>query len=136
VRPLIVDLCFIVREDPLVEVLEFTSELTNGSRSQMTEIPFSIACVFPSDLHFPAEAQVVTTEYFGACYQTRWEGLVVAVPYSYAPSPFEDPPAGQCDVQNAEVALAIMTECISFLGDNEARAFELIMDFTEHPAVR
>ena len=45
VRSLIVDLCFIVREDPLVKILEFTSELTNSSRSQMTEIPFSIACV-------------------------------------------------------------------------------------------
>ncbi len=45
VRSLIIDPCFIVRQDPLVEVLEFTSKLTNGSRSQMTEIPFSIACV-------------------------------------------------------------------------------------------
>ena len=45
VRSLIIDPCFIVREDPLVKILEFTSELTNSSRSQMTEIPFSIACV-------------------------------------------------------------------------------------------
>jgi hypothetical protein len=45
VRSLIIDPCFIVREDPLVKILEFTSELTNGSRGQMTEIPFSIACV-------------------------------------------------------------------------------------------
>ena len=45
VRSLIIDPCLIVREDTLVKILEFTSELTNGSRSQMTEIPFSIACV-------------------------------------------------------------------------------------------
>ena len=45
VRLLIVDPCFIVREDTLVKIREFTSKLTNGSRSQMTEIPFSIACV-------------------------------------------------------------------------------------------
>ena len=45
VRSLIIDPCFIVREDPLVKILEFASELTNGSRSQMTEIPLSIACV-------------------------------------------------------------------------------------------
>ena len=136
VRSLIIDPCFIVREDPLVKILEFTSELTNGSRSQMTEIPLSIACVFPCDLYFAAEAQIVTAEYFGACYQTRWEGLVVAVPYSYAPSPFEDSPAGQVDVQNAKVALSVVTQSMSFFGDDKARASELIMDFTEHPAVR
>ena len=45
VRSLIIDPCFIVREDTLVKILECISELTNGSRSQMTEIPLSIACV-------------------------------------------------------------------------------------------
>ena len=108
VRSLIVDPCFIVREDTLVEVLKFTPELANGSRSQMTEISLSIPGMFPCDLYFAAEAQVITAEYFSACYQTRWEGLVVAVPYSYAPSPFEDPPAGQCNVQNAKVALSVV----------------------------
>jgi hypothetical protein len=108
VRSLIVDPCFTVREDTLVEVLKFTPELANGSRSQMTEISLSIPGMFPCDLHFAAEAQVVTAEYFSACYQTRWEGLVVAVPYSYAPSPFENPPAGQCNVQNAKVALSVV----------------------------
>ena len=96
----------------------------------------SIARVLSLDLHFAAEAQIIAAEYFGACYQTRWEGLVVAVPYSYAPTPFEDPPAGQVDVQNAEVALSVVTQGMSLLGDDEARASELIMDFTEHPAVR
>jgi hypothetical protein len=108
VGSLIVDPCFIVREDTLVKILEFTPELANSSSSQMTEVTFSIACMLPCDLHFAAEAQVVTAEYFSACYQTRWEGLVVAVPYSYAPSPFENPPAEQCNVQNAKVALSVV----------------------------
>jgi hypothetical protein len=108
VGSLIVDPCLIVREDTLVEVLKFTPELANGSRSQMTEISLSIPGMFPCDLYFAAEAQVITAEYFSACHQTRWEGLVVAVPYSYAPSPFEDPPAGQCNVQNAKVALSVV----------------------------
>jgi hypothetical protein len=108
VGSLIVDPCFIVREDTLVKILKFTSELTNGSRSQVTEISLSIPGMFPCDLYFAAEAQIVTAEYFCACDQTRWEGLVVAVPYSYAPSPFENPPAGQCNVQNAKVALSVV----------------------------
>jgi hypothetical protein len=136
VGSLIVDPCFIVREDTLVEVLKFTPELANGSRSQVTEISLGIPGMFPCDLYFAAEAQIVTAEYFCACYQPRWEGLVVAVPYSYAPSPFEDPPAGQCDVQHTEVSLCIMAQGMSFFCHNEPRASELIMDLTEHPAVR
>jgi hypothetical protein len=108
VRSLIVDPCLIVREDTLVEVLKFAPELANGSRSQMTEVTFSIPGMLSCDLHFAAEGKVVAAEYFRTCYQTRWEGLVMAVPYSYAPSPFEDPPAGQCNVQNAKVALSVV----------------------------
>jgi hypothetical protein len=102
----------------------------------MTEISLSIPGMFPCDLYFAAEAQVVTAEYFRSCYQTRWEGLVVAVPYSYAPSPFEDPPSRQCDVQHTEVSLTIMAQGMSLFCHNEPAAFELLMDFTEHPAVR
>ena len=135
-RSLIIDSCLIVAQDPLIKILECISKLTNGSRSQMTEITLGKAGVFPSDLHFAAEAQIIAAEYFGACYQTRWEGLVVAVPYSYAPSPIEDHPAGQGDVQNAKVALTVVTQSMSLFGHDEARASELIMDFIKHPAVR
>jgi hypothetical protein len=133
--PLIINYCFIVAEDTLVKAVELGSQCIYGPCCQMLEVALSIACVLSCDLHLAAKREIITAEDFCACHQPRWEGLIMAVPYSYAPSPFKDTSAGQCDVQHTEVSLCIMAQGMSLFCHNEPRASELIMDFTKHPVV-
>jgi hypothetical protein len=136
VRSLVVDPFLVVAENPVVKTLEFASKLTDGPSCQLTEITFGIAGMFPRNLNLPAEAQIMTAEYFGACHQSSREGLVMAVPYSNSPGPFKDSPSGQGDVQNAEVPLSVVTQRMGLFRYDEAAALELIVYFTEDPAVR
>ena len=86
-------------------------------------------------IHFAAEGKIVTAKYFCACYQPCWKGLVMAVSYSYGPSPFKDASTGQGDIQNAKIALCIMTQGMGLFCHKKASASELIIDFTKHPVV-
>ena len=80
--------------------------------------------------------EIVAAKNFGACHQSRRKRLVVAVPFAYGPGPFKDFPSGQGDVENAEVPLSIVTQGMGFFRYDEAAGLELIVYFTEDPAVR
>ena len=59
----------------------------------------------------------------------------MAVAYAYRPAPFQDAPSRQGDVEDAEVPLAIVAQCMGFVRYEEAAAFELIKHLPVHPAV-
>ena len=66
--PLIVDPCFIVAEDSLVDVLELIAEQPNRSGCKVPKITLSKARVLPCDLNLTAEAQIIAAKYFSACH--------------------------------------------------------------------
>jgi hypothetical protein len=102
----------------------------------MTQITFSETRVFACDLHLAAETQVVAAKYFSACNKPSRKRFIVAISYSYGPRPFKDSAARQRDVQNPEVALTIVTQGMGLFRHNKPATVELIVDFTQYPAVR
>ena len=115
--------------DALIKTSETVSELSDGSRREMTEIPNGIASVLPADLHFPGEGHVVATEDVSPGDKTRREGFIVAVAQPDNPLVVLDRTIGKTDLEDTEVSVALVTEGMALGLEGEPGGFQLSLDF-------
>lgn len=126
----------LISGDALIETTEPVAQLTHCPRGEMTQVTDRKAGVFATDLDLTGEGEVVATEDASAGDEAGRERFVMAVAQSDDPMVVLDRVTGKTHLEDAEVAIARMTERMGFRSELEAGTLELPFDLLNEIAMR
>lgn len=123
----VTDLGFFVGRDPLVLIVPFRQEKTNGTTDELRQVSNDEPCVFPRELDLATEGKVVAYEHTGAGDNTCGELFVVTVTKTKNPAVIIT--GLLCvNLHQAKIAHTVMGKRMSLSSDAEAGGFEGLLD--------